>query len=411
MSKKQSNCLIFLCWLIYAFSYLGRYNYSATLVRIVDVLEVSRAEAGMVASFFFFAYAAGQLFNGMMNRYYKPRWIISAALLASAGLNLAMPLVHNIHVMKVLWMLNGFSLSVLWTTLIRVLGLYLDSKMLKKAVLVMGTTTASGTVLSYLFGAVFIRFFDWEWAFYSATIFLIVIALVWFVFYGYAVKDATPVVQVAIEKAGGVPQKKRFTKPMLILFGIILIFGVINNLIRDGLTTWTPSIFNDFFKLPQSYSILLTIGLPLLSVFGAWVCVFVNRYVRDHVLLCGVFYIAGGLTLLAFILLMPYRIWWVSLILIAIAALAMSSVNNVITSLMPLQMRNFADSGRIAGLTNTFCYIGATISSYSLGALSDSKGWGGVFYLLFFLSVAAILISGIYQIFCAKYNKTSFGNS
>ena len=38
LSKKQGNRLIFLCWLVYSSAYLGRLNYSASLVQIMNDL-------------------------------------------------------------------------------------------------------------------------------------------------------------------------------------------------------------------------------------------------------------------------------------------------------------------------------------------------------------------------------------
>ena len=54
LSRKQTGFLIFLCWLAYMSAYIGRLNYSASLIRIVSELGISRAQGGIVASFFFF---------------------------------------------------------------------------------------------------------------------------------------------------------------------------------------------------------------------------------------------------------------------------------------------------------------------------------------------------------------------
>ena len=83
----------------------------------------------------------------------------------------------------------------------------------------------------------------------------------------------------------------------------------------------------------------------------------------------------------------------------AISALMMSAINNVITSLMPLQLRDVAGPGRISGITNAFCYVGSTVSTYALGALADSTGWNGVFFLMFFVTGGAVIISMVYWTF------------
>lgn len=399
MTKRQSNLLIFLCWLAYAMAYLGRLNYSANITRIMDSLSISKPEAGSIASFFFFAYGGGQLIHGVLNKYYNPRWIISSSLILSAVWNFIMPFCSSSAMMKLFWLSNGFTQAVLWSTLTRVLGLYLDDQVMKKSIIIMGTTTATGTVISYGISAAIP---DWRISFYLATVVLTLVGVIWFILYGYATRNA-----MCRVKDGSSHQKQQggITSAILVLFGVILLFAVMNNLIKDGLTTWTPSVFKELFKMPSSLSILLTLGLPLLAILGSTVCVFTNRYIKDHVLLCGSFYAISSVSMGIMILCMPLRKWWLTLICFAVCSLMMSAINNVITSLMPLQMRGTFEPGRISGLTNAFCYVGSTISTYALGALAESTGWNGVFYLLLGLSASALLICGIYLALRNKFEK------
>ena len=80
-ADRQAKRLIFLCWLAYTTAYLGRLNFSACLVDIIDTLGTTKQAAGLVTSCFFFAYGAGQLINGILSKRYRPRIVIAAALL------------------------------------------------------------------------------------------------------------------------------------------------------------------------------------------------------------------------------------------------------------------------------------------------------------------------------------------
>ena len=396
MSKRRATVLIMLCWLAYTMAYLGRLNYSANLVRIIDDFQITKAEGGAVASFFFFAYGAGQLIHGLLNKYYNPRWAISLGLGLSAVWNAIFPFCGSLWMMELLWMLNGLTQAVLWSTLTRTLGMYLDEYSMKRSIIIMGTTTACGTVFSYAFSAVLS---DWRISFYFASAVLFTVALVWFFAYRHTTENA----EIAIKTKEATQKSKGMkTSGFFALFGVILLFAVLNNLIKDGLTTWTPTVFYELFNMSDSLSILLTLGLPMLAILGSTVCVFTNRFVKDHVLLCGVFYAVSCVALLLLVLLLPLKLWWLTLISFALSSLMMSAINNVITSLMPLQMRNVSDPGRIAGTTNAFCYVGSTISSYSLGALADASGWNGVFYLLLGLTLFSLLVCGVYLLFLKK---------
>ena len=137
--------LIFLAWLLYTVSYLGKVNYSANITQIVDYYHISKTKAGIVPSFFFLAYGIGQVVNGLLCKKYNIKWMIFLSLFVSAVINLIVALMPNFEIVKWLWMINGFVLSILWPTLVRLLSEVLPQKDLGKSSVIMGTTVATGT--------------------------------------------------------------------------------------------------------------------------------------------------------------------------------------------------------------------------------------------------------------------------
>lgn len=78
-----------MCWLVYASAYLGRYSYNSNITLIESAFGVSHAESGLVTTFFFFAYGAGQVLNGIFCKRYPKRSVLSLALAGSSVINLA----------------------------------------------------------------------------------------------------------------------------------------------------------------------------------------------------------------------------------------------------------------------------------------------------------------------------------
>ena len=74
--KSNASLLIFIAWLVYTTSYLGKVNYSANITQIMTFYNVSKAEAGLVPTFFFFAYGIGQVVNGILCKYYNKKWFV-----------------------------------------------------------------------------------------------------------------------------------------------------------------------------------------------------------------------------------------------------------------------------------------------------------------------------------------------
>ena len=122
--NKRAALLIILCWLVYTCSYIGKLGYNANITQIETLFGVTHAEAGMVSTFFFFAYGVGQIINGILCKKYNVRYVVFGSLILSGIMNLLVGFVYSFEVLKYFWLINGAALSVLWTSLIRLLYLY-----------------------------------------------------------------------------------------------------------------------------------------------------------------------------------------------------------------------------------------------------------------------------------------------
>ena len=79
--KRKQQILIVIACLVYSFAYTGRYSYNANIAPIMAFYNVTRAEAGLTGTFFFFAYGAGQLIHAIFCRFYPRKYIIPGVLI------------------------------------------------------------------------------------------------------------------------------------------------------------------------------------------------------------------------------------------------------------------------------------------------------------------------------------------
>ena len=101
----NATCLMWLCWLIYAVSYMGKVNYSANINQVMDFYQVSKGEAGLVGTFFFFAYGAGQIFNGIFCGKYNIKYVVFGGLICSSLVNFLIAITNNFTLIKFFWFL------------------------------------------------------------------------------------------------------------------------------------------------------------------------------------------------------------------------------------------------------------------------------------------------------------------
>lgn len=394
--SRRQLILIFLCWGVYVANYLGRYGYNSNINSIMSHYGVSHSDAGLVTTFFFFAYGAGQIINGVFCSKYNYKIVLPAAFLVSALINLTVFFLPDLKYIKYLWLLNGFAQSVTWPSLIRILGQYLENEKLKTSILVMSTSTATGTFITYGVSALLNKFGLFRFSFGIGFAILACAAVVWFLAYDKLAVEPEKTDDVAEKTAQSSVSVSNGRKTALFIFIVLGLFAVIDNFIKDGLSTWVPSILKEQYGFEDSLSIAMTLVLPVVGIFGATVAVFINNKIKDFVVLSGALFATAAVILP--ITLVNGLNYIVLLLVFGIVYLLMSGINNVVTSMSPLYLRQYFNSGRTAGLLNGCCYVGSTISSYLLGVIADHGGWTNVFTTLTCCTAFAVLCTAVYAL-------------
>lgn len=410
MEKKKLNKNIFIivvCWLVYTCSYIGKLGYNANILLFESEFGITHAQSGAVGTAFFFAYGVGQVINGIFCKKYNITLMVFFALIISAVCNLLLTIIGDFSFFKFVWLINGAALSCLWSLLIRFLSEKLDDAYVSKAIVAMGTTVAVGTFAVYGLSALFVKLSAFKTIFYVAAVLMPVIGSLWLVLNAWLKKENPPEniseISASEEKtaqpagnksAGNKPVGYKYNKEFILSLCVLAFFAIITNLVKDGITVWVPNMLKELYVMPDYLSILLTLALPLVSVFGTAVAVFSNKYIKNFINLCGVYFIVT-VAVLAVIILFGNTSAVIMIIALSVISLLMAGTNNIITSIAPLSYKQTANAGMLAGVLNGSCYIGSTLSSYCLGMIADKSGWNGVFYILLAAAALCCVISVI----------------
>ena len=392
-SRKGAVLLLFLSWLAYTAGNVGRMNYAASMVAIIEETDAAKTATGLVSSFFFIAYGAGQLINGLLCHKYNSRLFIFGSLVLAAVANFCMPFCPLVSAMKWLWLLNGVVQSVLWSSLVKLQSEYLNEKDVGKSIIVMSTTTATGTFIAYGLSALNVAFFSWRITFYIAAALLIASSIAWLLGVGYVQRNMP---KFEVKKSISTTNGKHISAPIIVSLCLVCAFAVANGFVKDGINTWTPNLLFEVYHIESHFSIILTLLLPLVSIFGAYLAKLAYKKIPNDVLLIGIFFaIGGGVT--ALILWLYTHTLFGTVAMFAIVSCVIAAVNNIITAAIPFRLRTVGRSGFFAGILNTFCYVGSTITSVLLGSIAADSGWNAVILLLMcallVLSVVALVFS------------------
>ena len=399
LKKKEASLLILGCWLVYTAAYIGRLDYSASMVKIISELGITNDQGGLVYSCFALTYGIGQLVNGILCKRYNPKFVITGALLVSAIVNIFMPLSGDFRVMAGLWLVNGIVQSMLFSLLIRTLSRNIASHTISKAIYVMSSTVAAGTASAYGLSALFVALGAWKITFFVAAVLLTAAAITWVCIMTKVEKaikngetEEDELAALKKDTNAAISGKSRAGAVFFATLVFVAITAIANGFIKDGVNNWLPKILRDEFSVPDSLSIILTLLLPLFSILGSLIARNLYLKLKNHLFINGIFYSVAFALALTVYLIYPLRTVAFTMVLFIGLACMMAAINNVITSMFPLDNRDKMDSGLLAGLLDTLCYVGSSTAGTLLGVMSQNLGWESVLITLFALACTACVI-------------------
>lgn len=365
----------------------------------MEDFNVNRANAGSISTFFFISYGIGQVVNGLLCKKYNPKYAISIAVIVSALMNFFVGITkaYSFEFLKFYWLINGFAQSVLWSSLIRALNANLPSNKLQTAIFIMALPVSVGTFTIYgLSSLMSLLNISYKVVFFIASILLFAIGVFWFFMFDVIRERSSSLKElVTREDNQNIKTTSKISTSFIILFSILAVFAIANNFVKDGLTTWMPTILKEKYDLENSISTFLTVFLPFFAVFGSTFAIFLNKKLKNFIYVCGTLYLVAFIMFIFVLLTLSSEIWILPLLCFIIVACAMSGVNNVITNIFPM-LYSKENAGTIAGVLDGFCYVGSAITAFGMGSVADKHGWNTVFYIL--LSVCGLMI-----IICLAY--------
>lgn len=405
--QKEQNLIITLAFFVYAMAYFGRYSFSSSINSILSEFGVDKAQTGLVMTFFFIAYGIGQVVNGFLCKYYPKRYIFPVALWLSALINAVLffgiktgYIGRYFYLVKYIWMLNGIVQSLIWTSLIFTLGENIEQKNLAKSGVVLGMTVPVGTFVAYSISSLMEHFGYYEMSFALAAVVMTATGLAWLtLFKPYARTDVAESVS-----GGDEPVRKAGVKmPFAVIITLIglSVFAISNNFIKDGLQTWIPTILKETYKFSNAAALILATGVYILGVLGTFIAKKLNERIKDFSALSLVFFVvialsSAGISAFLNVSALPVILFFCMVMISGYA------VNNIVTSLAPLFLRDHINPGVTAGVLDGFCYVGSALTTYLLGFVADRHGWNTVVLLLLTVAVFSVLICGALKLIQRK---------
>lgn len=406
LTDKRMGFLLFaLCWLVYFTSYIGRLNYSSVMASMKEDGILTLSQAGSISMIYFFAYGGGQLINGILGDKVKPQWMIFTGLFCSGIANFLMGVVTSYPLMFLLWGINGYTQAMIWPPIIRIFAeLYTDEDKVKYSVDIV-SSMAVGTLTSYLISAGTMNFAGWQFAFYIPAVLLAGTAIIWILGYGRverfvkvhgtAVNSDQEAMARSTASGGqkGTPKKAPF-REMLLGSGLtaILLPVMIHGVLKDGVTQWVPTYIYERFDVTASFSVMITMILPLVNLSGAYLARMENRRQENQEIRSSiVFFGTATVALILLLVLGKYHAVFTALLFAVITA-SMMAVNVLFVNLIPLYFEKQGRVSTVSGFLNSVAYMGSAVSTFTIGVVVEHFGWNVTILTWIGITVLALLL-------------------
>lgn len=395
-SVKKSRLIVAAMWVLYCASYFIRTCYAATIAPLAEEGIYSKGEIGLIGTAFFICYGVGQLISGLIGDKINPFFMVMFGSVLGAVCCFLMPAAGSLGVLIGVWAANGLFQSMLWSPILRVFSETIDESLSKKAILNIALSLPVGTVLAYLMSSMIIKYLNWKYVFIFGGSVVVIAVL----FAGFAIfcseKDIekVPVIQKQNAEAHNNVNKKGLAAVAVssgMLF--IMIPSILHGMMRDGITNWVPAMISEVYGVSTSFSVFVTIALPIFNAFGAYlVTPLYKKLGENEMKTAGVTGFAALVPLLIMLFMNKLPVY-VIIVLLAVTTSVMYALNYLIISLVPVRFSKFGFTSGISGILNSGAHIGCALSSYGFGAISEKAGWSAVIIVWIVSSVLITVFS------------------
>jgi len=179
-------------------------------------------------------------------------------------------------------------------------------------------------------------------------------------------------------------------------------------MIKDGVTTWTPTFISDTFGTSAAFSVFLTTLLPIANLAASPVTKFINEKWLHNELRSAAFFFSIGVVSIAVLYFFGSLHIAVMVVCLAVTSFSMLSVNSLLISLVPMRFGVYGKVSTMTGILNSTAYLSCSLSSTIVGYVTKHYPVTIMFIIWFIMCIIGIawglIFAGKWERFVLKTN-------
>ena len=376
-----------ICIFAYLVSYYLRKMLSVATIGITESGDYTDTVVGTLSTVYMVVYAAGQLVNGFLGDYLRPRLMISVGLLASAAAVIGFSVSRDVWFAILCFALLGLALSMLRGPMMKIISENTTPECARVICVFFSGASALGPFIA----SALVILFPWRWAFAVSGILAIVIAAVAFV--AFAVMERRGMIRPLPIST----ERRRVTvKEILSVFRIkdYPFYLVISGLVETftfSVVFWFPKYYYEQLGMSETQATGLFSVVTFVLGFAPFVSLFLFRVFRGRsILLTRVLF---GISVAALLLMRVVTNPWANL---AISLVALFQVYAVSAFLWSIYIPSLGKTGRVSsanGIMDCIGYLLAAVSGALFTFLRSVTDWNGMIYAWAAVALAGLIVS------------------
>jgi len=385
---------------------VGTYMISYYIRNILSILSPVISDAGvyskdslaLFSSVYMIVYSVGQLLNGVLGDYIRPKYMVLFGLTVSASGMLMFSFGGGSVFGIICFVLIGFGLSMLRGPLVKVISENTLPQYARFICVLFSFASFSGPLLvgvvSVLFG--------WSEMYMFSALFTYALAVISFFILSIFEKKGI-IKPIAQKQAEAVKPKQKLDLLTLFKldgFVLYLFVGMVVEIAGASICYWMTRYFRDVYSLQQETAAGIYSAISLIRSFCPFVCLIIFKLLKenDKLIIRVSFSLASLMMLSTAFIKSTY---------LSIGAFAIALVCSSIASatLWSIYIPSLAKSGKVSGANGVLdCsgYFAAALLNYIVAPMIDSVGWSGVTVLW-----SGVMAFGVAVTFVAKRKRAN----
>ncbi|MBT7466727.1 MAG: MFS transporter [Chloroflexi bacterium] len=386
----------------YLFVYMGRFNHWPAGPVMREQLDFTHIELGIINACLLWGFAFGGMTHGRIAEAYGYRFWIVTGTLASVALNWVTSFGTNLWTIAIPWGINGYVNATVWAPGIGMLAQWWHRSHRGRVMGLIGVAAGSAMLMMWLVTGWTVAEFGWRAAFRSPPLLMLPAAIALF----FLVRDRPSKVGLDdLDQSGTIPSlevapERAYNHTAFTVYKILYtnwrfvatshVKGL-ENVVRYGLTTWTPLYYFEEAGLSIETTALVTVALPVgyltAPMVSGWISDVLLGGRRSPMIAASALISAAALIGLAVI---PAENVYAGAALLFIGAFAMSLS---MTSTLVVDMAGPKYAATASGILDGHGYVYAGAQAIIFALVLDTTG--APWHLVFLGMAAARILSAL----------------